>query len=368
MEIYVYDQNMTPLGVIETYSSLQWTRRYYKSGDFELQCPVTSETIALLTRKNIIWPQGDPEAGFIKYRDLKLDDEGKEIIIVKGNFLTRYLDRRILWGTEYLTGSAEAAMQTLVTRHAISPANSIRKIPLLILSASKDLTPTVNYQTSYAQLSDELENLSSLSGLGHRILFDPENIRLLFDVYAGLDRSAGQTTNSPAIFAQEFDNILEQELTDSDDNYRSVALVGGQGDGSARKLVTTGGGSGLDRYEIFVDAKNVSNQVSDGSGGTITLTDAQYTALLTDKGNTELAKHPIVTTFDNKVNLHSNLIYKTDYNLGDIVTCLSKKWGVTLDTRITEIQEIYEESGMSVNITFGNNVPTLIDKIKQRMR
>jgi len=45
-----------------------------------------------------------------------------------------------------------------------------------------------------------------------------------------------------------------------------------------------------------------------------------------------------------------------------------QKVGVTIDTRITEVEEVYEESGFSLNITFGNNIPTLINKIKQVVR
>lgn len=90
--------------------------------------------------------------------------------------------------------------------------------------------------------------------------------------------------------------------------------------------------------------------------------------MLNDRGNNKLAETKEIQTFDSKINLTSNLVYKTDYDLGDIVTCTSKKWGITINSRITEIEEIYEEKGLSINATFGNNVPTLIDKIKQQIK
>ena len=48
--------------------------------------------------------------------------------------------------------------------------------------------------------------------------------------------------------------------------------------------------------------------------------------------------------------------------------CHDKKWGITIDTRITEVEEVYESNKVEINVTFGNNIPTLIDKIKMKMR
>jgi hypothetical protein len=111
---------------------------------------------------------------------------------------------------------------------------------------------------------------------------------------------------------------------------------------------------------MFDDAEDLTNEV-DG----VTLSSTDYTNTLIGRGNSKLAETKEIQTFDSKINLNSNLEYKVDFDLGDIVTFTSKKWNITLDSRITEIQEVYEESGLSVNVTFGNNIPTLIDKIKQ---
>ena len=88
--------------------------------------------------------------------------------------------------------------------------------------------------------------------------------------------------------------------------------------------------------------------------------------LLETRGKEKLAEYYDSKTFDSIINSNSNLIYKQDYDLGDVVTFFDKKWGITMDTRITEISETYNEQGMNINITFGNDVPTLIDIIKRK--
>lgn len=61
------------------------------------------------------------------------------------------------------------------------------------------------------------------------------------------------------------------------------------------------------------------------------------------------------------------LEYEKDFDLGDVVTLQNKEWGVSLDARITEVKEIYEPGGVKIEVTFGNNRPTLITKIKQEL-
>ena len=363
MELYVFDRSLNFKGILDNFFSFRWVRRYYKSGEFELQCALTPVTLELLTRESIIYKKDDTEAGYIEYRNLKQDDEGKEILILKGKFLTGYLNRRIIWGTEIINDTAENAMRRLVDHNCINPTDSNRIIDNLILGNLKSYTERVDYQVSYQNLSEELEKLSNISNLGHRINFDISNRKLIFDVYKGLDRSVDQTINPRAIFSKEFENILEQEYVDSLNNYRNVALVGGIGEGTLRRLVTVGNSIGLDRYEIFNDQKSLSNEV-DGSA----MSDDDYNKLLIEKGNEKLAETKEIQTFESKINDYSNLKYKTDFDLGDIVTCVSKKWNLILDTRVTEVEEVYEESGQQINVTFGYNIPTLIDKIKQKTR
>lgn len=378
MELYVFDRELNLIGIIDAFTSLQWNRRYLKCGDFELQCDLTRNNLNLLAKGNIIWKQGDTEAGYINYRNLKQDTEGKEVLDVKGNFLTGYLKQRIVWGIINMNDTVENIMRALVNQNCINPADSSRIIPNLILGDLKSLTFSTSYiQDKYANLNDEIEALSTLSNLGHRVNFDVVNKKLAFEVYAGVDRSVNQSAVSPCIFSKEFENVLEQEYTDSNDNLKNVELVNGtytpasSGDSEAvpiNQSITIGNATGLDRYETFLDGGDTSASGKDENGNDITITEQDALNMLMDKGNTDIAQYQEVKTFDSKINVNSNLVYKQDFDLGDIVTCTSKKWGITLDARITEIGEVYEEQGPQVNINFGNMVPTLIDKIKQKMR
>lgn len=359
MELYVFDKQINLLGLLEGFFSLRWVRRYSKYGEFELHCGLMPNTLSLLQRGNLLWKNDDEEAGIIEYRNIYLNAQREETLVVKGRFATSLLARRIIWGTEILNDTAEMAIRILINNHAINPVDPDRVIPLLELGTVKGFTQELKKQTSYANLLETIEEIALSSELGFKTKLDPTNKKLVFDIYDGFDRTAGQSENAPAIFAPEFENVLEQEYTDSINSYKNVVLVAGAGEGAERKLVTVGSGEGLERFEIFADRRDL--QADD-------MPDEEYLPQLEQVGREVLAENTEVKTFDSKVNLQSNLIYKRDFDLGDKVTCLNRRWGVTIDTRITEVEEIYDTNGHSINVVFGESMPTLIDKVKRAVK
>lgn len=364
MEIYVFDKKLNIQGILGSYTSLIWRRKYSKHGDFELHCALTPENLTLLKKGNIVWKNNDEEAGYIQYRNLSMDNEGNEFLVVQGKFLTGYLNRRIIWGIENLNTTSELAIRELIDKNVINPLDADRKVSLMTLGEVKGYTQTSNLQTSYVNLLDKVEDIANTAELGIKAKLDLENKKIVFDIYEGLDRTSENGVNAPAIFSQEFENVLEQEYAESDNNYRNVALVAGEGEGEAREKIVVGEGVGLDRFELYVDARDLQKEKEDGTP----IPPEQYTQKLINRGESRLAESKKVETFDSKINLNSNLTYKVDFDLGDKVACVSKAWGVTIDTRITEIEEIYESTGKQVNVTFGDSMPTLIDKLKEVVR
>lgn len=173
--------------------------------------------------------------------------------------------------------------------------------------------------------------------------------------------------NAPCIFSQEFDNIVEQEYTNSVENLKTTAYIGGEEkEGVARKVAEVGGSAaGLSRDEVFINATDIVQEYENESGQTVTLTTAQYLALLSARGVEELEQYAETLAFGSKINTNANLKYGTDYDLGDRVTCINKRWNVRIDVRITEIAETYETSGEEIDITFGESLPALLTQIRQ---
>ena len=118
-----------------------------------------------------------------------------------------------------------------------------------------------------------------------------------------------------------------------------------------------GGGADEDRYEIFVDAKDLQSEDFPDN----------YADALIFRGQQKLADQAMVQAFDVTINSYSNLTYKTDYDIGSLVQAVSKRWNIAMTARITEVDETYDRDGISINVTFGKPLLTLAQKIHSDM-
>jgi len=344
MELYLFSNNRELVGLVESYEYLRWTRQYAKCGSFELKAIASDENIALLKIGNILWKNDDAEAGIIEYLEMTLQEQ--EYITVIGRFATSLLARRIVWGTEILTGDLSLAVSQLLNNHLISPVNTDRAISGVAYTPESMGVP-VSTQVSFRNLMDTVTNLCDTADVGIKTAFDPVAKLFTIQLYVG--------ALSQAVFSNEYENIMGQIFIESLLSFANTALVGGEGEGFERTFVTTGGGAGLDRYEIFVDAKDL--RLEDFPD--------DYEAALLFRGNTRLAEQAMIQAFDVTVNQYGNLTYKVDFDLGNMIKAVSKRWGISMTTRITTVEESYDRDGMSLSVTFGKPLLTLSEKLKR---
>ena len=370
MELYVYNRTMTLQGIVEKISSLIWTRRYWSCGEFKLLVPFTEEHAVLLVKNNIIIKRGGKEAAEIKYIHITKNSQGLEEIEVQGKFLLSWIGKRILTN-QIITKDTTQNILYAIVRQTCTAAGSSRNIPNFSIAANDADTGSgqIDYTSeAFANAQLAAETAAKAAKLGMRVVTDPRTGKHTFSVYKGRDLTADNAAgNAPCIFSQEFDNIVEQEYTNSVENLKTTAYVGGEEkEGTARKVAEVGGAAaGLEREEVFINATDIVQEYENENKVKITLTDAQYLALLSARGASELEQYAETLAFGSKINTNANLQYGIDYDLGDRVTCINKRWGVRIDVRITEIAETYETSGEEIDITFGESLPALLTQIRQ---
>ena len=371
MELYVYSSEMELQGIVEKIASLIWTRRYWSCGEFKLLVPFTEEHSRMLVKNNIIMKRGDDEAAQIRYVHITKNSQGLEEIEVQGKFLIAWIGKRIIKKQIITKDTTQNILYRIVRENVTNPADTVRKIPdVSIATDDADTESGVIDYTSEQYTNAQLaaETAAKAAKLGIRMRTDARTGAHVFSVYEGRDLTAGNTAgNAPCIFSQEFDNIVEQEYTNSVENLKTTAFVGGEEkEGVARKVAAVGGSAaGLAREEVFINATDIVQEYEDDDGTQVTLTDAEYLALLSARGAEELEQYAETLSFGSKVNTFANLIYRTDYDLGDRVTCVNKRWGIRIDVRITEIAETYQNNVEEIDITFGESLPALLTQIRQ---
>ena len=343
IELYIYDRNRVRVGIVEAFEYFRWTRRYSRCGSFELKAIATDSNLALLRIGNILWKNDDEEAGLIEF--VELTGSEHEFILISGRFATGFLSRRIIWGTETLSGDLSEAVGQLLNRHLLNPAKLERKIGGVFYSPVTMGIP-VNTQMSYRNLMGAVGDLCDAVDVGIKTVFQADSGVFNIILYKG--------ATTQAVFSKEYENIINQVFTQSIADYASIALVGGEGEGADWQFVTVGGGEDEDRFEIFVDAKDLQSEDFPNS----------YTDALVFRGQQKLAEMAMVQAFDVTVNSYGNLTYKTDFDIGSLVQTVSKRWKITMTARITEIEETYDREGMSLNVTFGKPLLTLAERLK----
>lgn len=298
------------------------------------------------------------KVGLIRHREIELDESGKqsETWVVRGPTLQGIAAQRITVppsgkAQDRLTAPVETIMKTWVQNNAADPVDTDRKVERLVIANDYERGETIERGTRYRQLHEELEKLSVYSGLGWNIYIDFENRQFVFDVFEGVDRTAGQSDNPRVIFSPEYDSLGRLHYVDSDIEHRNVVYIGGQDEGADREVVEVGAGEGINRIEMFVDAR-----------------DEEETDNLISRAEEALSENAMQQMLEGGILTYSSFRYEQDYNLGDIVTVQHKGWGLSLDTPIVEITEIYEPSGFQLEAGFGKSIPTLIEKIKKELR
>ncbi|WP_346935302.1 hypothetical protein [Clostridium sp.] len=346
--IRIFDKNINFLGEIDSYTSLLYISKWETYGEFEFH--VSNFNKELLQKGNIIMLGKDGNrTGVIEH--FEVNQENTEDIVIKGFSLGYWLTNRITvppkgYAYHSFNTTVEEIMLALVKTNTIDPLDINRKIPNLILESSLNRGIKLEFQTRYKVLSEELTKLSKASGLGWTITLDYKSKKFIFKVLEGKNLSAEQSINPPQIFSVDYDNVRKQNYIESNIGYKNCGYVAGQGEGENREIQTLNNDLiGFDRREIFIDARDISE------GGN-----------LVDRAKVKLSETPQVSSFECEVEPKD---YKSNWNLGDIVTTVNKKMKLIIHNRVTEVREVWERSGYKVEPTFGTSIPTVGEKIKQ---
>lgn len=341
MDIYVMNKNFEKIAVIED-ASVIWVNRYYDVGDFEIYVGATEKYINILQSGNYVTRLDDEKVGIIENIKITYDDEGTEYLTATGRFAESLLGRRIVWQQTQLAGTAENGLRNLINNNIVNPIIADRKIPIIELGIVKGYTDRLDAQYTGDNILEINKNVAISNQTGFKFNFT--GAKFQYELYKGIDRSYNQTQNSYVVFSDKYDNLLTSEYELNTSNLKNVALVAGEGEGTARKTIEVGSGTGLNRYEIFVDARNLSTNNGE-------ITTSEYNEALKEKGFENIVT--ITQAFTGEVDLEQNYKYKKDFFLGDIVTIENSKWGIFINSRIIEITESEDESGYRITPTFG---------------
>lgn len=359
------DLGFTPLAYIDSFTSIQWTRKLWEVGTFEIHCSLSREGAERLVDDTVVFI-GENRAGIISSFSME-KSKNQQKIVAKGKELkdicrwrstvpgrledTRYYGYDRFPATNEPAVPVESVIKHYADRHMVSPEDTNRALSNLVIATDRLRGDTTRWSSRFSKLTDLFSDIGKVYGVGYEIILDLANERFVFDTVHGDDHTAG--SSCPVVFSTGWSNIATLQYGLDKSTYVNTAYLGGAGEDEGRLIQIIYEDdepkTGYGRREMFIDCGSID-----------TIGDLKY------EGKYKLQDYVVVRTLTGEVVPSGPYEYRTDWDLGDFVTLQSKEFGVELDVQITEVKEIYERGKIRAVPTFGKRHRNIIyDEIRK---
>lgn len=357
MEVYTLDRNFQKENIIDGYSSIIWTERYYGDSEVEIVTSLDTRSISRLPVGKFLNIDESDEVMILETATM---EEGK--LKLKGISVLPWLDNRfvrasaahedrylylsgfpgeLLWDiVYYFTNANSPYLNGTINIGIDNPSALVIPIGLEDYDMSGDI---VSVGVPYGPLYKALREIATTYQLGMQIQLNDAN-ELVFRNYKGLDRTVSQTVNSPVRFSpvmESFTNIKELQsiaafktlvYAFAPSNPDGLATIPGVSRLSGDQYM------GFDLRAYLVFAEDITtDQV--GSSSTV-LVD-----ILNSRAEDAITNSPFVKAVDGEIVSGSQFKYGVHYNLGDIIEVQGNS-GTVQAARVTEYIRAQDSTGL----------------------
>ncbi len=374
---------MNYYGIITNYDSLICIWNYYECGTFELTINKNKANTNKLKKDNMLIVNKKDDKILLIDKIVTTTEKNSKTMKVTGTCIKGITKRRIVATNGYdrvAETEAENIQKHYIEKHMVKSyydniRTTERDIPWIKIAPSQNRGLKTVWQARLTNLHDELKHISEDTGLGWKGYLDRNEKCIYFDTLKGTDRTVNQVESANTndflskfthmeleqythdqlkgtikhpyiIFSEKKKNLLEGKTTNDNSNYKNVGYVAGKGENENRLITVLGNATGFDRREVLIDLNNIEDPDE-----------------LNSEGQKKLDTYKIIQSVEGKVYQIPNMEWEKDFFLGDLVTLESD--GIYEDKRIIQAKEIYERNNITVELGFGDKVPTLGEEIKR---
>lgn len=364
MEPYTLTRDYQKKDIIDGFTSIIWTERYYGDSEVELVVPLTKSMINKLPVGIFLAIEESDELMILETANVengKLKLSGISILSWLNNRFIRtsalHQDRywyiegespgQVLWamvyymcvGGEYLDGTTPIGIS--------NPSQFI--LPGLGLYDYDTSGEPLKVGISYGPLYTAMREFAETYEMGMQIILDTSSeTPLQFRSYKGLDRTSTQTELPVVRFSSEMESLSDIKEIESIAKLATQVYSFAPGlnpNEGEPELRTTPGIStlageeyiGFDLRAKMIFADDITTDQVGGSSNTLL-------DILNSRAQTELIKDKYIKTVDGEIVPDSQFQYGLDYNLGDIIE-VEGDTGITQKSRITEYIRSHDANG-----------------------
>lgn len=328
MSLEVYPADFSTRYEISHAISIMLSVYYCDIGKMIIVMPIDDYNISALRNGNYVYDTERNATYFIV--NVKIDTDLNRIT---ANGIT----------AEWRLNKRAITVKSTITKVETGVYNAInanlRGLTRIATAAPSGITETVEGAELYGgQLLDETDNVLYEQGLGRKVDWDESRHVCTYRIYKGNDLTQG--IHSVA-FSDEQGTAQDLIINDDISNLKTVAYVTLELSDESIEVISVGTATGDDRSEIW--SKRSIRQSSDETAEEARIRAKQEAAL-------ELARNIRRQSFSVSVD-PSEL--GSRYNLGDIVSCVSIRFGVEFTARVSGIKYTMDISGEKTQIILG---------------
>lgn len=358
LQVMARADDLTRLGEVTDYSSLEMVLRYNDVGTFLLTMDADGPGAQLMAGAGgvVVTRDGQPVLSGSVETEQRVMEGGRGTLVLAGKDDTQWLQHALALpvpsGPPYTAaaydvrkGAAETVLRQYVDLNLGPGAQTARRLPGLTLAADQARGATVTGNARFQTLLELLQHLGLAGGVGFRIV--QVGLGLQFQVYVPAD------LRRTAVFSVGLGNLAGYDYSRSAETATYV-YVAGQGEGTARTIVEGGVATTLPRRrEAFRDQRDTDDAAA--------LAQSRDEALVEGAGTNALTLTPIDT---------DSVAYGRDYGLGDTVTVIVD--GIQLQDVVRQVKLVYEGPAEQVTPTVGTpgatspDVPALFGTMERQ--
>ena len=344
MSIEVYPSDFSTRYEITHAISIQMATHYNDIGKLQLVVPVSDYNITALKTGNILF---DTVRGttFIII-NTKCDTTGNRI--TANGYTTDWLLNKRSVAVKRTVKNIESGVYGMVN-------DNLRGLSRISTADVKGLTETfsgdeADDKIAYGgQLLDEIIPYLDNGELGHRMVWDPSNLSWVFEVFKGEDLTTGIHA---VAFAEEQGTCSDLVINEDTSTFKNVAYVKYRLSDESEPVATVGTATGDNRFEKWFDTSVTQEQDE-----TVSACKKRAVAYATMELGKLINRKSFTVTID-----ASEL--GTLYNIGDVVSCVSIRFGVSFNARITGVKYKMDITGETTEIILGDPILTALGVLK----
>lgn len=344
MSIEVYPSDFSTRYEITHAISIQMTTHYNEIGKLQLVVPVSDYNIMALKTGNILF---DTVRG-TTYVIINTKCDTTDNRITANGYTTDWILNKRSVAVKRTVKNIESGVYGMIN-------DNLRGLSRISTAAVKGLTETFSGEeaedaTAYGgQLLDEIIPYLNNGDLGHRMVWDHSKLAWTFEVFKGNDLTTGIHA---VAFAEEHGTCSDLVINEDTSTFKNFAYVKYRLLDETEPVVTVGSATGDNRFEKWFDTS--VSQEQDESASACKKRAVAYATMELGK----LIKRKSFTVTIDASELG------TLYNIGDVVSCVSIRFGVSFHARITGVKYKMDITGETTEIILGDPILTALGVLK----